>query len=158
MDNTAEATAAGALYSDAAGKFAVLAKTARNATIGFVVLGYALYWVRQHQGKEIDNKAAFLWQKFPKFVLGFIVISALVTAGGFTQSQVTDLANLSRWAFLLTFAGVGLRTNVRDLTKFRGPVSCRNPFRDALDLVKGVEKFFDTHVSIPNRAWSTSSG
>jgi uncharacterized integral membrane protein (TIGR00698 family) len=117
VDNTAEATAAGALYSDAAGKFAVLAKTARNATIGFVVLGYALYWVRQNQGKEIDNKAAFLWQKFPKFVLGFIVISALATAGAFTTTQVTDLANLSRWAFLLTFAGVGLRTNVRDLMK-----------------------------------------
>jgi uncharacterized integral membrane protein (TIGR00698 family) len=117
VDNTAEATAAGALYSDAAGKFAVLAKTARNATIGFVVLGYALYWVRQRQGKEIDSKAAFLWQKFPKFVLGFIVISALATAGGFTKTQVTDLANLSRWAFLLTFAGVGLRTNVRDLMK-----------------------------------------
>ena len=117
VDNTAEATAAGALYSDAAGKFAVLAKTARNATIGFVVLGYALYWVRQNQGKEIGTKAAFLWQKFPKFVLGFIVISALATAGVFTRTQVTDLANLSRWAFLLTFAGVGLRTNVRELAK-----------------------------------------
>ena len=70
VDNTAEATAAGALYSDAAGQFAVLAKTARNATIGFVVLGYAVYWVRQHQGRAIGNKAAFLWQKFPKFVLG----------------------------------------------------------------------------------------
>jgi uncharacterized integral membrane protein (TIGR00698 family) len=117
VDNTAEATAAGALYSDAAGKFAVLAKTARNATIGFVVLGYALYWVRQHQGKAIQNKAAFLWQKFPKFVLGFIVISALATIGTFSKDQMTDLANLSRWAFLLTFAGVGLRTNIRDLTK-----------------------------------------
>jgi uncharacterized membrane protein YadS len=38
VDNTAEATAAGALYSDAAAKFAVLAKTTRNATISFVVL------------------------------------------------------------------------------------------------------------------------
>jgi uncharacterized membrane protein YadS len=117
VDNTAEATAAGALYSDAAGKFSVLAKTARNATIGFVVLGYALYWVRQRQGKAIGNKAAFLWQKFPKFVLGFIVISALATAGVFSSSEMTDLANLSRWAFLLTFAGVGLRTNLRELTK-----------------------------------------
>ena len=117
VDNTAEATAAGALYSDAAGKFAVLAKTARNATIGFVVLGYALYWVRQNQGKEIGNKAAFLWQKFPKFVIGFIVISALATAGSFTKTQIDDLANLSRWAFLLTFAGVGLRTNLRELMK-----------------------------------------
>ena len=117
VDNTAEATAAGALYSDAAGKFAVLAKTARNATIGFVVLGYALYWARRNEGKDIANKGAFLWQKFPKFVLGFIVISALATAGSFTAAQSADLANLSRWAFLLTFAGVGLRTDVRDLLK-----------------------------------------
>ena len=50
-------------------------------------------------------------------MLGFIVISALATAGAFTTTQVTDLANLSRWAFLLTFAGVGLRTNVPDLMK-----------------------------------------
>jgi uncharacterized integral membrane protein (TIGR00698 family) len=118
VDNTAEATAAGVLYSDAAGKFAVLAKTTRNATIGFVVLGYALYWAGRRQGgREIGNKSAFLWDKFPKFVLGFIVISALATAGVFTRTQVTHLANLSRWAFLLTFAGVGLRTNVRELAK-----------------------------------------
>ena len=56
VDNTAEATAAGALYSDAAGKFAVLAKTARNATIGFVVLGYALYWVRRGGAAAIGDK------------------------------------------------------------------------------------------------------
>ena len=49
VDNTAEATAAGALYSDAAGKVAVLAKTTRNAMIGFVVLGYAMYWAAARQ-------------------------------------------------------------------------------------------------------------
>jgi len=115
VDNTAEAAAAGALYSDAAGKFAVLAKTTRNATLGFVVLGYALYWVRKDQVREIANKGAFLWEKFPKFVLGFLVISAAATLGAFSARQTTDLANLSRWAFLFTFAGVGLRTNVREL-------------------------------------------
>ena len=117
VDNTAEAAAAGALYSDAAGKFAVLAKTTRNATLGFVVLGYALYWVRRSQAQAIANKGAFLWQKFPKFVLGFLVISTLATAGVFDKGQSADLANLSRWAFLLTFAGVGLRTDVRQLSK-----------------------------------------
>lgn len=117
VDNTAEATAAGALFSDAAGKFAVLAKTTRNATIGFVVLGYALYWAKQSQAKQIVNKGAFLWQKFPKFVLGFLMISFLATVGAFTKPQMTDLANLSRWAFLLTFAGVGLRTDLRELRK-----------------------------------------
>ena len=116
VDNTAEATAAGALYSDEAGRFAVLAKTTRNATIGFIVLGYAMYWVSRDQAREVTHKAAFLWDKFPKFVLGFLVISGLATAGAFTPAQSTDLANLSRWAFLLTFAGVGLRTNLGELS------------------------------------------
>jgi uncharacterized integral membrane protein (TIGR00698 family) len=106
VDNTAEATAAGAIYSDAAGKIAV---------IGFAVLGYAIYWASRGQAQTVGNKAAFLWRKFPKFVLGFLLISALATFGFFSKPQLTDVANLSRWAFLLTFAGVGLRTNIRDL-------------------------------------------
>ena len=117
VDNTAEATAAGALYSDAAAKLAVLAKTCRNALIGFIVLGYAIYWASRGQAQNVTNKAAFLWQKFPKFVLGFLLISLLATVGFFTKEQNASLANLSRWAFLLTFAGVGLRTNIRDMRK-----------------------------------------
>jgi uncharacterized integral membrane protein (TIGR00698 family) len=117
VDNTAEATAAGALYSDAAGKVAVLAKTCRNATIGFVVLAYAIYWASKGQAAGVQNKAAFLWRKFPKFVLGFLLVSLLATVGFFTKPQLTAVANLSRWAFLLTFAGVGLRTNLRELSK-----------------------------------------
>jgi uncharacterized integral membrane protein (TIGR00698 family) len=117
VDNTAEATAAGAIYSDAAGKVAVIAKTCRNALIGFVVLGYAIYWAQKGQAAEVKNKAAFLWRKFPKFVLGFLLISLLATVGVFTKPQLGALGNLSRWAFLLTFAGVGLRTNLREMGK-----------------------------------------
>ena len=132
VDNTAEATAAGALFSDEAGKYAVLAKTCRNAMIGFVVLGYALQWARRGlsnaaTAEQLQHKASFLWQKFPKFVLGFLAISILATLGssktpalavwGFSKPQLLVLGNLSRWAFLLTFAGVGLRTNLRDLGK-----------------------------------------
>lgn len=117
VDNTAEASAAGALFSDAAGKVAVLAKTCRNAMIGFVVLGYALYWAAKGQAAKVDNKAAFLWSKFPKFVLGFLLISLLASISFFTKPQITAIGNLSRWAFLLTFAGVGLRTNLRELGK-----------------------------------------
>jgi uncharacterized integral membrane protein (TIGR00698 family) len=132
VDNTAEATAAGALFSDAAGKYAVLAKTCRNALIGFVVLAYAIQWARKGLANDattaqLENKALFLWKKFPKFVLGFLFISLLATLGsstnptiaalGFNKPQLTALGNLSRWAFLLTFAGVGLRTNLKDLFK-----------------------------------------
>src|SRR5258707_14630344 len=69
IDNTAEATAAGNLLSGQAGTIQVLDKTTRNATIGFVVLGYAIYWAAKGEAQGIDNKAAFLWNKFPKFVL-----------------------------------------------------------------------------------------
>ena len=132
VDNTAEATAAGALFSDAAGKYAVLAKTCRNALIGFVVLAYAIQWARKGLANnattaQLENKAAFLWKKFPKFVLGFLFISLLATLGsstnptsaalGFSKPQLAAMGNLSRWAFLLTFAGVGLRTNLKDLFK-----------------------------------------
>ncbi len=117
VDNTAEATAAGALFSDAAAKIAVLAKTTRNALIGFVVLAYAIYWARKGQASAIENKAGFLWQKFPKFVLGFLLLSLLATFQFFDKGQIASIANLSRWAFLLTFAGVGLRTNIRELGK-----------------------------------------
>ena len=148
VDNTAEATAAGALYSDAAGKLAVLAKTTRNAMIGFVVLAYAIYWAQQGRAKAVEHKAAFLWQKFPKFVLGFLAISVLATYHFFTKDQVTSLANLSRWAFLLTFAGVGLRTNFKEMSK-----QGLRPFAVGaigevviaiftLGLVVGAEKYF----------------
>jgi uncharacterized integral membrane protein (TIGR00698 family) len=117
VDNTAETAAAGALYSDAAGKIAVLTKTCRNALIGFVVLGYAIYWASKGQAAQVENKAAFLWSKFPKFVLGFLLISLLATVGFFSKPQLLAVGNLSRWAFLLTFAGVGLRTSFRDLSR-----------------------------------------
>lgn len=117
IDNTAEVTAAGNMYSEEAGKWAVLAKTARNATIGFVVLGVAAHFAAR-AGKRLEgSRAGFLWSKFPKFVLGFVVISALASARAFSPGQVASLANLSRWAFLLTFAGVGLKTNFAELRR-----------------------------------------
>ena len=114
VDNTAEATAAGALYSDAAGKFAVLAKTARNATIGFVVLGYALYWVRRGGAAAIGDKTALsCGTSFRSSCSASWRLRARDRRRRSRAPQSTDLANLSRWAFLFSFAGIGLRTNLR---------------------------------------------
>jgi uncharacterized integral membrane protein (TIGR00698 family) len=121
VDNTAETTATGYLFSDHAGKIAVLVKSTRNALIGFVVLGFALYWAARGQADEIapgaKAKAAFIWQKFPKFVLGFLAVSAIATAGWLTKGQTANLGNVSKWAFLLTFAGVGLNTDFRQIAR-----------------------------------------
>jgi uncharacterized integral membrane protein (TIGR00698 family) len=115
IDNTAEATVAGALYGDEAGRFAILAKTARSSFIGFVVLGYAMYWASRGQAAVVEQKGRFLLRKFPKFILGFLALSILASTGFFTHSQLNTVANLSRWAFLPAFAGVGLRTNLKML-------------------------------------------
>src|SRR3954466_1506120 len=121
VDHTAETTATGYLYSDEAGKLAVLVKSVRNALIGFVVLGFALYWAARGEADTIapgfGAKATFVWEKFPKFVLGFLAVSAIATAGWLTKGQIANLANVSKWAFLLTFAGVGLNTNFRELAR-----------------------------------------
>ncbi|QVI21565.1 YeiH family protein [Nocardia tengchongensis] len=121
VDNTAETTATGYLFSDEAGKVAVLVKSTRNALIGFVVLGFAAYWASRGEADAIAPglraKAAFVWSKFPKFVLGFLAVSAVATLHWLSKQQTTNLANVSRWAFLLTFAGVGLNTNIRELAR-----------------------------------------
>jgi len=121
VDNTAETTATGYLFSDEAGKIAVLVKSTRNALIGFVVLGFALFWAARGEADELAPgaraKAAFIWEKFPKFVLGFLAVSAVATAGLLSKGQLANVANVSKWAFLLTFAGVGLSTDIRQIAR-----------------------------------------
>jgi uncharacterized integral membrane protein (TIGR00698 family) len=121
VDNTAETTATGYLFSDHAGKIAVLVKSTRNALIGFVVLGFAVFWASHGEADEIapgvKAKAAFVWAKFPKFVLGFLAVSAIATAHLLSKGQTANLANVSKWAFLLTFAGVGLTTDIRQIAR-----------------------------------------
>jgi uncharacterized integral membrane protein (TIGR00698 family) len=120
VDNTAETTATGAAYSPEAQQVAVAVKNTRNALIGLVVLGYALYWSNRG-GVEVASgpraRSAIVWRTFPKFVLGFIAVSALATAGLFSKAEVTSLGNLSKWAFLLCFAGVGLNFDLRELSR-----------------------------------------
>lgn len=121
VDNTAETTATGYSFSDEAGKVAVLVKSVRNALIGFVVLGFALYWASRGEADElapgVRAKAAFVWRQFPKFVLGFLTVSALATAHLFSKGQLANVASVSKWAFLLTFAGVGLSTDIRQIAR-----------------------------------------
>jgi uncharacterized integral membrane protein (TIGR00698 family) len=121
VDNTAETTATGFPFSDEAGKIAVLVKSTRNALIGFVVLGFALYWAARGEADQLapgaKAKAAFIWDKSPKFVLGFLAVSAIATAGLLNKGQLANVGNVSRWAFLLTFAGVGLSTDIRQIAR-----------------------------------------
>ena len=111
VDNTAEAVAAGALYSRC-GQIA-LAKTTRNAMIGFVVLGYALYWAAREWPAGSGQQSSVLVAEISEVCAGIPADLALASLSILIKDQVNSLANLSRWAFL-TFAGVGLRINFKD--------------------------------------------
>ena len=143
VDNTAEATAAGALYSDAAAKLAVLTKTTRNALIGFVVLAYAIYWVTAGSGRWQQSYIPLA--EISQVCIGILADLRIGYGGIFTKDQNTALANLPL-GILLTFAGVGLRTNFREMRKQVASL-CRRLHREVViaiypGLVIGAGKFF----------------
>ncbi|MCL1879441.1 MAG: YeiH family protein [Actinomycetia bacterium] len=68
--------------------------------------------------------AGVIWERFPKFVVGFFIASLIVTLvvlatgnpGGSIDKQVLDpVKNLRGWAFALTFLCIGLTTRFKDL-------------------------------------------
>jgi uncharacterized membrane protein YadS len=86
----------------------------------------ATRWERQ--GSDPKPDFAQVWWRFPKFVLGFLAASALVTAvsaryglSGYhdsvTPQLVTPLKDLRTWAFIFCFFSIGLTARVRELTR-----------------------------------------
>lgn len=112
VDNTAETIATGFAFSEGAGRIATIVKLSRNALMGLVILALAVWYARRELAQHVGSKARFLWDRFPKFVLGFLCLSILASVGAFSEAQVSAIANLSKWAFLLTFAGVGLSLQI----------------------------------------------
>ncbi|MEE8440098.1 MAG: putative sulfate exporter family transporter [Spirochaetia bacterium] len=123
VDNTAESVATGQLYDQIMGtegalQGATITKMSRNALMGFIILGLAVYYASKGMTDTIAHKGKFLWAKFPKFVLGFVLFAILASAGVFGEpgsSMLKAIKALEKWAFLLTFAGVGLRTRFSDM-------------------------------------------
>jgi uncharacterized membrane protein YadS len=76
------------------------------------------------EGKKERPSAAVIWQRFPKFVLGFIVTSLLFTFGvipaaaskaPFTAGNA--IAAIKDWAFCLAFVSMGLDLSVGQIKK-----------------------------------------
>jgi uncharacterized membrane protein YadS len=81
-------------------------------------------WERTDVNARPD--AGDIWRRFPKFVLGFLVASVLVTivANGYSYADykkvvqptlVAPLQTLRVWAFIFTFLSIGLTTRLREL-------------------------------------------
>jgi uncharacterized integral membrane protein (TIGR00698 family) len=109
IDTTAAVVGAGTIYGEEAVQVATIVKLSQNALIGVAAFLLALYWAVKVEQKETGQNpsARLIWDRFPKFVLGFILLSILTSLGLFDKEQLTDLKNLRQWALTLAFVGIG---------------------------------------------------
>ena len=76
IDTSGAVVAAGEIVGESAMNAAVIVKFSQNAMLGLAAFGLSLWWTFR-QGAETGEKpsARVIWDRFPKFVLGFIGVS-----------------------------------------------------------------------------------
>lgn len=108
--------------------FTLMKVVGRDVWIGIWAVALAIVattrWEAGAPGSAPD--AAEIWRRFPKFVLGFFLASALITVAtasyslaDYNRVAVTGLIgpikDLRTWAFIFCFFSIGLTTRFRDL-------------------------------------------
>jgi uncharacterized membrane protein YadS len=124
VDTTAAVVGAGTIYGKTAQQIATIVKSTQNAFIGVVAFVLALYFTTVvEKGKEKPS-ASVIWQRFPKFVLGFVAVSLLFTFGvlpapaGKAPFNVTNaVLAIKDWLFCAAFVCMGLELSVSELKK-----------------------------------------
>jgi uncharacterized integral membrane protein (TIGR00698 family) len=124
LDTSASVVAAGALISDVAMKTGVIVKFSQNALIGVAAFILVLWWAYKAGAKTGTRPdAGIIWERFPKFVLGFLAMSILFSfflpaeAVNGTKSALTELRT---WWFALAFVSIGLETRFVELATMEG--------------------------------------
>ena len=122
LDTSASVVAAGEMLSEPARNAGVVVKLSQNVLIGVAAFALTIWWtLRSASGSAGQGRGAsarVIWERFPKFVLGFIAVS-------FAFSFVIDHANVvgtksvltglrTLW-FALAFTSIGLETRFSDL-------------------------------------------
>ena len=132
IDNTGAVVAAGGIIGgDAAYKCAAMVKMAQNVLIGVAAFLMALWATMKLDRKEggTSEKPSFMeiWHRFPKFVLGFVVSSIVVSVfvepvSGHQASKAigSALNGYRNWFFALCFVSIGLETNFKELISVGG--------------------------------------
>jgi uncharacterized membrane protein YadS len=132
IDNTGAVIAAGEMIEgEQAVKAAAMVKMAQNVLIGIVAFLMAL-WATMSLDRREDPDAEKpsimeVWYRFPKFVVGFILASFIVSFlvepayGNKAAKAVAKACKSYRsWFFTLCFVGIGLETDFKELVTVGG--------------------------------------
>ena len=140
IDATGAVVVASSILGEDALHVAATIKMVQNVLIGFLAFGVAVAWTVRDKNEGVpadkdvleENKnqgrAKDIWDRFPKFIIGFIFASlifsfVLLPAWGETQVEgLLSLVSSTRsWFFALAFVSIGLDTNFVSLRKvFQG--------------------------------------
>lgn len=126
IDTTSGVAAASEMISDGANKTAMIVKATQNVLIGVVAFCIATYLAsRGGDGRLHRPSLRMVWEKFPKFVLGFIVaslvFSLLQSYHIFPDWEAKKLAetsmakSFSTFFFSLAFVCIGMDTRLKDI-------------------------------------------
>jgi uncharacterized membrane protein YadS len=127
VDTTSGVGAASAIYSEEANKIAMIVKATQNVLIGVVAFCIATYLASRSEGDGKLHRPSLkiVWDKFPKFVLGFILASLVFSLlqqneifPDFAEKKLmeTGLAkSFSGFFFSLAFVCIGMDTRLKDI-------------------------------------------
>ena len=123
LDTSAAVVAAGELLGDAGRNAAVVVKLSQNALIGVAAFLLTLWWAMRNQTGRHGASASVIWQRFPKFVFGFLLASALFSfalpeaAVAATRGLINNLRTV---LFAMAFVSIGLETSLGSLVTTDG--------------------------------------
>ncbi|MBJ2124994.1 YeiH family protein [Flavobacterium sp. IB48] len=122
IDTSGAVVASGTLVGETALKISTIVKFSQNVLLGIAAFAISIYWTYTHNksGEALESKPSLyvIWERFPKFVIGFIgasiVFSFFITPE--TRETVKEsLKNIQGLWFALAFTSIGLETNFKDL-------------------------------------------
>ncbi|MEM1062345.1 MAG: putative sulfate exporter family transporter, partial [Planctomycetota bacterium] len=125
IDSSGAVAAAGETLGEEAAAVAITVKLIQNVLIGVIAFAVATYWVTVVESAEGRDRPGLgvVWERFPKFVLGFLgasVVFSLVAAYAPAGEEIVTAATkttktLRAWCFCLAFVAIGLETDFRQL-------------------------------------------
>ncbi|MFH7017448.1 YeiH family protein [Flavobacterium sp. FlaQc-47] len=122
IDTSGAVVASGSLVGETALKISTIVKFSQNVLLGIAAFAISVYWTYTHnksaQAVESKPTLSIIWERFPKFVIGFIVASLLfsfVLSPEVRDGVKDSLKNLQGIWFALAFTSIGLETHFKDL-------------------------------------------
>ncbi len=119
IDTTGAVVASGSLVGETALKISTIVKFSQNVLLGIAAFAISIYWTYSNQPGRVEKPTlGVIWDRFPKFVLGFVAAS-LIFSFALSSSTVTNvkesLKSIQTLWFVLAFTSIGLETKFSDL-------------------------------------------